>query len=427
MTATALVVTKTGGRDATTRHIPPKLALAVGLPSTPTPRGWQWSALTDLARLESGHTPSRRHPEYWDGSIPWISIQDAKVHHCGRIHQTIETTNEFGIANSSARLLPENTVCLSRTASVGYVVVMGRPMATSQDFVNWICSIELNADFLKYLLISEGKQILRFASGSVHPTIYFPEVKAFYICHPSLTEQQRIVRILDKAFDGIATAKANAGRNLQNARALFESNLQSAFTQHGQGWNERRLGDIADVQSGGTPPVPVKEYWSGEIPWYSSGELNDLFTTNPERQITNAGLQNSNAKLFPNGSLLIGMYDTAALKMSILDRDGAFNQAIAGVRPNDAIEMEFLFHAINAMKPMLLLQRRGVRQKNLSLSKIKEIGIPIPKRCEQKAIVSSLRAIAWQTKRLESLYQRKIATLDELKKSILHQAFTGQL
>src|SRR5262249_8324972 len=148
------------------------------------PKGWKWAPLAELARLESGHTPSRRHPEYWGGTIPWIGIADAKANHGGRIQHTFEYTNEIGIANSSARILPENTVCLSRTASVGYVVVMGRPMATSQDFVNWVCSKDLDPNYLKYIFVSEGKGLLRFASGSVHQTIYFPEAKAFHICYP---------------------------------------------------------------------------------------------------------------------------------------------------------------------------------------------------------------------------------------------------
>lgn len=190
-------ITKTGGRDATKRHIPPTLALAVGCPAAPAPDGWQWSLLTKLARLESGHTPSRRHPEYWNGSIPWISIRDAKAHHGRRILETNENINELGLANSAARLLPEGSVCLSRTASVGYVVVTGRPMATSQDFVNWVCSGNLHPDFLKYIFVAEGRNLLRFSSGAVHQTIYFPEAKAFYICHPPLSEQVRIVTQLD--------------------------------------------------------------------------------------------------------------------------------------------------------------------------------------------------------------------------------------
>jgi type I restriction enzyme, S subunit len=199
-------ITTTGGRRATTRHIAPRLALAVGRPALSAPPGWQWRALVDLARLESGHTPSRRHPEYWGGPIPWISIRDAKAHHGGLIEDTDENTNALGIANSSARVLPAKTVCLSRTASVGYVVVTARPMATSQDFVNWVCDEELEPQFLKYLFMAEGENLLRFSSGAVHQTIYFPEVKAFHVCIPGRCDQRRVVTILDRAFEGLAIA-----------------------------------------------------------------------------------------------------------------------------------------------------------------------------------------------------------------------------
>jgi type I restriction enzyme S subunit len=156
------------------------------------------------------------------------------------------------------------------------------------------------------------------------------------------------------------------------------------------GWQRNTLGNIAEVQSGGTPLVSDKSNWGGDIPWYSSGELNDEFTSEPERYISQKGLDNSNAKLFPEGSLLIGMYDTAALKMSILDRDAAFNQAIAGVKPTCGVDLLFVLRAIANLRPMLLTQRRGVRQKNLSLAKIKNIEIDLPPLAEQRRIVGIL-------------------------------------
>ena len=283
--------------------------------------------------------------------------------------------------------------------------------------------------FVFYSLFTENfiGQMESLQKGASYPAVTDGDVRAQEIPVPPLAEQQRIVGLLDEAFEGIATAKANAEKNLQNARALFESHLQSVFTQRGPGWVEKSLGEVAEVQSGGTPSVPEKTYWGGNIPWYSSGELNEIHTTEPVRTITDAGLNNSNAKLFPKGSLLIGMYDTAALKMSILDRDGTFNQAIAGVKPNQSVEVEFVLHAINAVKPRLLLERRGVRQKNLSLGKIKEIKIPIPPPTEQRAVVTSLRNVAAETQRLARLYERKLAALEALKKSLLHQAFTGKL
>ncbi|MTJ92896.1 MAG: restriction endonuclease subunit S [Desulfovibrio sp.] len=155
-------------------------------------------------------------------------------------------------------------------------------------------------------------------------------------------------------------------------------------------WQTVRLGDVADVQSGGTPQVTESQYWGGDIPWYSSGELNTTFTNESNKYITKSGLENSNAKLFPKGSLLIGMYDTAALKMSILDRDAAFNQAICGIKPSKHIDLLFVLQAITLNRDYILCQRRGVRQKNLNLTKIKDIQVPLPPLPEQQRIVAIL-------------------------------------
>ena len=150
------------------------------------------------------------------------------------------------------------------------------------------------------------------------------------------------------------------------------------------------MGDLADIASGGTPLRSVNEYWGGEIAWYSSGELNSEYTSPPNDKITAAGLDGSNAKLFPKGSLLIGMYDTAAMKMSILDRDAAFNQAIAAMRLNSGLDLRFVRLALETIKPEILAQRRGTRQKNLSLQKIKDIQILLPPLEEQRRIVAIL-------------------------------------
>lgn len=125
------------------------IPLSLGINSVPAPLAWEWRRLIDVARLESGHTPSRRHPEYWEnGDIPWLALPDIRALDCRVVVDTLEKTNALGIANSSARLLPKNTVALSRTASVGFVTVFGRPMATSQDFVDWICGNKVDPKFL---------------------------------------------------------------------------------------------------------------------------------------------------------------------------------------------------------------------------------------------------------------------------------------
>ena len=108
--------TVTGGREATGGVIMGRWALSVGMPDTGVPPGFRWINLTDVALLESGHTPSRKHPEYWDGDVPWIGVRDATGNQGRTLMDTQQHVTQLGIENSSARVLPKATVCLSRTS-----------------------------------------------------------------------------------------------------------------------------------------------------------------------------------------------------------------------------------------------------------------------------------------------------------------------
>lgn len=430
MKTVVLRVTETGGRDATTRYIPPKLALAVGMPATLAPKDWRWTPLTELARLESGHTPSRKHPEYWGGTLPWIGIQDAKTNHGRCIEDTQEKTNELGIENSSARILPENTVCLSRTASVGYVVVMGHPMATSQDFVNWVCSKYLDHNFLKYLFIAEGEELLRFASGAVHQTIYFPEAKAFHICHPALPEQQRIVGILDEAFDGLAIATANAEQNLRNVRALFESHLQSVFTRRGKGWAKLQLVSVCDLfvdsahrtpkyQDDGIPALRPRDVVSGKLNLEGA-----LRVCEEEYEIQSKRYKPKPGDIVYSREL---SYGWAAL----LPRSPrvCLSQGMCLFRPSSKLDASFLLYVLNGSigREQATRAAVGAAHPHINLGDIKSYTIPMPPLEIQRQITEQLNALREETQRLEAIYRHKLAALGELKRSLLHQAFSGQL
>jgi type I restriction enzyme S subunit len=170
----------------------PVTPLSVASEST-NAAGWSWRPLASLARLESGHTPSRSRADWWGGDIPWIALPDIRALDGRRVLDTIEHTNADGIANSSARVLPAGTVVLSRTASVGFVTIMGRPMATSQDFVNWVCGPDLDPDFLMYLFVRSRERFRSLSAGAIHKTVYFPTVMALRVCVPTIDEQRRIV------------------------------------------------------------------------------------------------------------------------------------------------------------------------------------------------------------------------------------------
>jgi type I restriction enzyme S subunit len=130
---------------------------------------WQVNRTKFAARLRSGHTPSRQHPEYWqDCTIPWFSLADVWQIRDGQIeyvYETAEKISELGLANSAARLLPKGTVILSRTASVGFAAILGVDMATTQDFVNWVCGPTLRPEFLLYIFRSMAHEFRRLTMG----------------------------------------------------------------------------------------------------------------------------------------------------------------------------------------------------------------------------------------------------------------------
>ncbi|MGD1039153.1 MAG: restriction endonuclease subunit S [Roseiarcus sp.] len=184
-----------------------------------------------MARLESGHTPSRRVPEWWGGDIPWLALPDIRELDGRVATKTLETTNALGLANSSARLLPRDTVCLSRTASVGFVTVLGVPMATSQDFVNWVCGPDLDPWFLANALIASQQYLRELASGAIHKTIYVPTVKLLMICTPrDVATQRRIVSNLDQVRQQVARARAAAEAQLMEIDSIESVLLSAAFS-----------------------------------------------------------------------------------------------------------------------------------------------------------------------------------------------------
>lgn len=396
--------TKTGGRAATQGVIQGQVALSVGNPETRCPPGWKWTALTDVARLETGHTPSRQHPEWWGGDVPWIGIRDATGNHGRKIYETAQYTNELGIANSSARILPANTVCLSRTASVGYVVVMGVPMATSQDFVNWVCGPNLDWRYLKYVLLSETESLKRFSYGTTHQTIYFPEVKAFHVCLPPIEEQRRIADILSALDDKIEVNRRMAATLEEMARTVFRSwfvdfdpvRAKVAAMAEGRdpkraamaalsgrpeidldtlspetlaslaatvalfpdgitsernrdvptGWVISSLLDYAEVLSGGTPSTQEADFWDGSIPWASAKDVSqcsDPFLISTERSITEAGLQSSPTKMIPAGATVLVARGATAGRYVLFGKPMAMNQTCYGLVASEPYFLNLIF------------------------------------------------------------------------------------
>ncbi len=256
---------------------------------------------------------------------------------------------------------------------------------------------------------------------------------------PPLPEQQRIVSILDEAFASIATAKTNAEKNLQNARALFESHLQAVFSQRGEGWVEKKLGEICDLLNGFA-------FKSGDAVPESQTQLVRMGNLYGNRLSLDRGpvfypnrfAVDYQRYLLKEGDLIISLTGTTgkedygyAVRIPACGYDLLMNQRIAkfdSIR-QDIVHLDYLFYYLRsrAFLDILYPTANGTRQANLSSITIKTLPIPLCSVREQKRIASSLDEMADNSQRLASLYRRKLTALDELKKSLLHQAFAGKL
>ena len=259
---------------------------------------------------------------------------------------------------------------------------------------------------------------------------HYKLLKELEIAYPGRSEQQRIVGILDEAFDGIAAAKANAEKNLQNARALFESHLQSVFTQRGEGWEDKTLEQIATTFGRGKSkhrPRNDKILYGGKYPFIQTGDVrnSEHFITEYSQTYSDTGLAQS--KLWPKGTICITIAANIA-ETGILSFDACFPDSVIGLVTNQQeADVGFVEYLLQSFKARIQAMGQGSAQANINMGTFENERFPFPSVPEQKQIVAKLDNLRAETQRLESICQRKLAALDALKKSLLHQAFSGHL
>jgi len=284
----------------------------------------------------------------------------------------------------------------------------------------------LNSGFLCYYLQSPDglKSIIGQMTGAAIKRIILRDVKLATIPLPPLAEQQRIVGLLDEAFEGLATAKANAEKNLQNARALFESHLQSVFTQRGPGWVETTLGEIGKISM--CKRIFKEETTAvGDIPFYKIG----TFGKEPDAFIPSQTYNEYRAKYsFPEkGAVLISAAGTIGRRVRYDGEPAYFQDSNIVWIENDERQAlnDYLYHCYGACD---WNSTKGATIPRLYNDNLRRISIGFPKSLqEQRRIVDQLDELSEETQRLARLYERKHAALEVLKKSLLHQAFTGEL
>jgi len=270
--------------------------------------------------------------------------------------------------------------------------------------------------------------------GATVDRISIKDLPSFPIAIPPLAEQQRIVGVLDEAFAGLATAQANAAQNLQNARVLFESHIQAGFTSRGKGWVEKTLGDVAEFKNGlnytrdskgqTLPVVGVADFQSNNV--VPLGQLQTA-TIDGELSPEYALRRGDILTVRSNGSRdLVGR----CMLVPEVPCTTSYSGFIIRIRVNTAeVFPAFLIHFMKCSDTRDRLTRGGggANISNINQMKLAALPVSLPSIAEQMEVVAQLDALAAEAQQLTRLYEQKQAALAALKKSLLHQAFAGEL
>lgn len=285
--------------------------------------------------------------------------------------------------------------------------------------------------FIFYLL--NKFDLKRFVGGAGVPTLNRNDVHGELVFIPeAISEQQRIVGILDEAFGAISNARASAQKNLQNARDLFESCLYNVFYDAEQTSSLVPLSDLAtDITDGDHIPPPKSEVG---VPFITIGNIQkrtrriDFSDTFRVPREYFEGLKAS--KKPKSGDVLYTVTGSFGIPILIHEEfEFCFQRHIGLVRPKPELSSDWLYYFL--MSPQVFKQANegatGTAQKTVSLKVLRGFRVPFIPLARQMAAVAKLNVVAEETQRLESIYKKKLAALDELKQSLLHQAFSGQL
>ena len=331
------------------------------------------------------------------------------------------------ITQYESYVLEDGDLLMSHINSVQYlgrtVLYVKRPNETIIHGMN-LLRLKANKDvidpaYAKYyfnghLFRSELGKITKKSVNQASFTV--KDLKKIKIIIPPMSEQERIVFILDK----IKIIIDNYQKQLEKYDELIKARFVEMFGDPNCNKNNLvKISDIGLLMSGGTPPRKEVNYFNGEIRWYSAGELNSLYLGDSIEHISSKAIEESSAKLFKKSTLMIGMYDTAAFKMGILTEESSSNQACANLQPSDRYNVIWLYYLFDIMKPKFLNERQGVRQKNLSLSKIKGFMVPYSETELQNQFADFVK----QIDKSKFVEEKNLIIMCKIKRSLYYDQF----
>lgn len=285
----------------------------------------------------------------------------------------------------------------------------------------------VNIRFAYYYL--QSIDFKKYYQGAAIPHIYYKDYKFEQLILPPLSEQERIVRILDEVFENIENAKQNTIKNLNNAKELFEAFLMQIFSNN-YNWERKKLEDVAiDFGRGRSRHRPRndKKLYGGKYPFIQTGDVrsSNHFITEYSQTYNDKGLAQS--KLWPKGTLCITIAANIA-ETGILTFDACFPDSVIGcVFDNNKTNIYYVEYLLQSFKSILQAEGKGSAQDNINLGTFEKYSFPFPEKETQDSIVKKLDNMREFVSKLELIYNQKLKSLEELKESILQKAFNGEL
>lgn len=361
--------------------------------------------------------------------FPYVGLEDIESH-TGRF---IGSHTPRAVKSSTFRFSPEHVLYGRLRPYLNKVCAPDFTGHCSTEIIPLRPNPGLSRAFLVYWFLRQETvaRIDASTTGARMPRASVDDVLELPLAAPPLAEQQRIVGILDEAFAGIAAARANAEQNLRNARALFESHLQSVFTQRDPSQVERVLGDVCEEITVGHVGSMAKQYKDRGVPFLRSQNIRPFRVVLDNLVFIDEAFNRSLAKsrLVPGDLAIVrtGYPGTAAVVPDSLPVSNCSDLVI--VRSGPSVDPHYLALFFNSAHGKALVAGRlvGAAQKHFNITAARQVAISIPALNEQRRVVAKLHTFSKEIERLENAYRRKLAALDELKQSLLHHAFTGQL
>ena len=378
------------------------------------PEEWEPTLLDCIAKRGSGHTPDKKHPEYWNGNIKWISLADSPALDRVYIADTFASVTPAGIANSSAVVHPAGTVVLSRDAGVGKSAIMLTDMAVSQHFMAWRCGTKLDNFFLYYWLQSAKPEFERIANGSTILTIGLPYFRELKVPHPPLPEQRAIATALSDV-DGLLGA---LDRLIAKKRDLKQAAMQQLLTGQTRlpgfkgEWVVKRLGDVAEIVMGQSPSSSNYNTHGAGLPLIQgNADIKDrrtikrIFTT----QMTKRGR---------SGDILMSVRAPVG-EISRAGFDVCLGRGVCAIRYDN----DFMYHCLIYMEPTWAKLSKGSTFDSVNSADVKALELKLPiEPAEQTAIASVLSEMDAD---LAGLEQRRDKTR-ALKQGMMQELLTGR-